>query len=232
MTMTKTKPEKEQILEDINTAICEVPEPPKIEIGDPLLNLQPTDAEDALADDYVNSEELQDRSTEQIKEEHKFDKIKDAFDEGKIPPQLEFFFGGDNDNFLLTCNFLSLSENNNEFVSFLCSDMGQNIVTNNSLSIHMRTGDIFYNDFKTKERFYNFLLAQQDELKQFIPKRISYHDSFEKYTRSYLPSFSLEEIDKLDLLSNKNAKYSLYKFNDWIKSMGAEHFFEQTHLES
>ena len=58
----------------------------------------------------------------------------------------------------------------------------------------MRTGDIFYNDFKTKERFYNFLLAQQDELKQFIPKRISYHDSFEKYTRSYLPSFSLEEI--------------------------------------
>ena len=96
----------------------------------------------------------------------------------------------------------------------------------------MRTGDIFYNDFKTKERFYNFLLAQQDELKQFIPKRISYHDSFEKYTRSYLPSFSLEEIDKLDLLSNKNAKYSLCKFNDWIKSMGAEHFFEQTHLES
>ena len=44
----------------------------------------------------------------------------------------------------------------------------------------------------------------------------------EKYTRSYLPSFSLEEIDKLDLLSNKNAKYLLYKFNDWIESMGAE----------
>ena len=148
--MTKTKPEKGQILEDIDTAICEVPEPPKIEIRDPLLNLQPTDAEDALADDYVNSEELQDRSTEQIKEEHKFDKIKDAFDEGKIPPQLEFFFGGDNDNFLLTCNILSLSEDNNEFVSFLCSDMGQNIMTNNSLSIHIETGDIFYKDFNNK----------------------------------------------------------------------------------
>ena len=26
----------------------------------------------------------------------------------------------------------------------------------------------------------------------------------------------------LDLLSNKNAKYLLYKFNDWIVSMGAE----------
>ena len=86
----------------------------------------------------------------------------------------------------------------------------------------LQTGYIFYNDFNTKENFYNFLLAQQDELKQFIPKRISYHYSFEKYTRSYLPLFSLEEIDKLDLLSNKNAKYLLYKFNDWIESMGAE----------
>ena len=95
---------------------------------------------------------------------------------------------------------MSLSEDNNEFVSFLFSDMGQNIMTNNSLSIHMETGDIFYNDFNTKESFYNFLLAQQDELKQFIPKRIFYHYSFEKYTRSYFPSFSLEEIDNLDLL--------------------------------
>ena len=68
----------------------------------------------------------------------------------------------------------------------------------------------------------NLLRAQQDELKQFIPKRISYHCSFKKYTCSYLPSFWLAEIDRLDLLSNKNAKYLLYKFNDWIKSMGAE----------
>ena len=66
------------------------------------------------------------------------------------------------------------------------------------------------------------MLAQQNELKQFIPKRISYHYSFEKYTRSYFPSFSLEEIDKLDLLSNKNAKYLLCKFNDWIESIGVE----------
>ena len=82
-------------------------------------------------------------------------------------------------------------------------------MTNNSFSIHIETGHIFYNDFNTKENFNSFLLAQQDELKQFIPKRISYHYSFEKYTRSYLPSFSLEEIDRFDMLSNKNQKYLL-----------------------
>ena len=135
---------------------------------------------------------------------------------------MEFFFGGDNDNFVQACNFLSLNGDDNELVSFLCSDIGQNIMVNNSLLIHVETGDIFYNDFNTKQNFSNFLLVQQDESKQFIPKRISYHYSFEKYTRRYLPSFSLKEIDRFDLLSNKNAKYLLYKFNDWIEPMGAE----------
>ena len=69
---------------------------------------------------------------------------------------------------------MSLSEDNKEFASFLFSDMGQNIMTN-SLSINIETGNIFYNDFNTKENFCNFFLAQQDKLKQLIPKRISYH---------------------------------------------------------
>ena len=61
-TMTKTKPEKEQILEDIDTAIYEVPESPKIETGDPFLNFLYIETEGILADDYVNPEELQDKT--------------------------------------------------------------------------------------------------------------------------------------------------------------------------
>ena len=99
MTITKTKPDKEQILEDIDITIYEVPEPPKTEIGDHFLS---KDAEGILADDYVKPEELHDRTIEEIKEEYKSDEIKDAFDEKRIPPQLDFFFGGDYDNFLLT----------------------------------------------------------------------------------------------------------------------------------
>ena len=140
----------------------------------------------------------------------------------KSPHSSNFFLGGKNDNFVNACNFLSLNKDNNEFISFLCSDIGQNIMTNNSLFIHVERGDIFYKDFQTKENFYNFLLAQQHESKQIIPKRISYHHSFERYTREYLLLFSLEEIDKFDMLSNKNSKYLLYKFNDWIESMNAE----------
>ena len=145
--MTKPKPIEGQVLEDIDTAIYEIPEPPELEIGDPLLNILSADTEKSLTDDYVNDKNLQDKSLEQIKEEYNFDEIKGTFDEGKILPQLEFSFGGENDNFLQTCNFLSLSEDNNEFFSFLSSDMGQNIMINNSLSIHIETVGIFNNDF-------------------------------------------------------------------------------------
>ena len=50
----------------------------------------------------------------------------------KSPLSLNFFFGFENNNFVHACEFLLLNEDNNEFISFLCSDMGQNIMTNNS----------------------------------------------------------------------------------------------------
>ena len=45
-------------------------------------------------------------------------------------------------------------------------------MTNNSLSIHIVSGDIFYDNFNTNENFYSFLLAQQDKSKQVILKGI------------------------------------------------------------
>ena len=62
-------------------------------------------------------------------------------------------------------------------------------------------------------------MAQQDEIKAIIPKRTAYHYSFEKYTKNYLPSFSVDDIEKFDLYTNKNSKYLLYKFNNWLESL-------------
>ena len=59
-------------------------------------------------------------------------------------------------------------------------------MTNNSFSIHVESGSIFYQNFNTNENFYRFRLAQQDETKSIIPKRISYSYSFEKCVNKYL----------------------------------------------
>ena len=49
-----------------------------------------------------------------------------------------------------------------------------------------------------------------------------FRNSFEKYIRSFLPSFSIDYVEKLDLYSNKNAKYLFYRFNDYIKMSGEQ----------
>ena len=62
-------------------------------------------------------------------------------------------------------------------------------------------------------------MAQQDETKTIIPKGIACQYSFKKYIKNYLPSFSIDDIEKFDLFANKNSKYLLYKFNGWIESL-------------
>ena len=51
--MAATKPPKEKINDQIDRAIYELPDPPKIDLGDPLLNILSTEAENILADNYV-----------------------------------------------------------------------------------------------------------------------------------------------------------------------------------
>ena len=88
---TSTKPEPEKVIENIDRAIYEIPNPTKIEIGNSPLSILWTDAEDGLKDDYVNDEVLDDKTIKQIKDEYSFDDIKDAFDDGQVALQLEFF---------------------------------------------------------------------------------------------------------------------------------------------
>ena len=75
-------------------------------------------------------------------------------------------YGGENSNFNQAIEHLLPSNENREFITFLLSNQEQNLTTNNSLSIHIESGDIFYQNFNTDqnfnmgENFYNFILAQ------------------------------------------------------------------------
>ena len=93
-TIVETMPPKEKIIDEIDNAIYKMCDPPKIELGYSLLNVLTTKAEDILADNFVNDKATEEKTIEQLKDEYKFDEIKDAFDEGAVPHQLEFFYGG------------------------------------------------------------------------------------------------------------------------------------------
>ena len=101
-----------------------------------------------------------------------FKEIKEDFYEAAVPRQLDFFYGEENSNFNQVIKFLSPSNENREFITFLLSNQEQNLMANNSLSIHIESGDIFYENFNTGENFYNFILAQQDDQTAPAPEQI------------------------------------------------------------
>ena len=93
-------------------------------------------------------------------------------------------------------------------------------MTQNKLSIHVESGDIFYDNHNTEENFYSFLLSQQNDEAAYVPKKFSYNDTFEKYITSFLKNFFIEDQGKFDLLAFKNSKYLFYRFNDFVKIYG------------
>ena len=56
------------------------------------------------------------------------------------------------------------------------SDLGWKTMTKNKLSLHVDSGDIFYDNHNTGENFYSFLLSQQNDEAAYVPKKFSYRD--------------------------------------------------------
>ena len=102
----------------MDDTIHELPDPPKLELGDGLLNTLRVKADDILDQEFVNKKQQEDEVLEQIKEEYNFDEIKDAFDGSTVPQQLDFFYGSENSHFNRAVEFLSLSNENREFIAF------------------------------------------------------------------------------------------------------------------
>ena len=132
-----------------------VPSPPRLELSDEILKVL-SYGEDVINDDFVKVEDLDDKDVQEIKDEYNFDDIKNEFDE-----ILEFFYGGeDNEKIRINCEMLRLTRDNSNFIEFLCSSKGEQIMQENSMSIHLESGNLFCDNFNTQESFYDFLLNQ------------------------------------------------------------------------
>ena len=176
--------------------------------------------EEVLADAPTKEEE-EDTILQDIIDEYNIPDMKNTMDEtGEVPENIYFFYGGESEGFVKALEFLGINPSNKEFAAFLLSDLGRKTMTQNKLSIHVDSGDIFYDNHNTEENFYSFLLSQQNDEAAFVPKKFSYSNTFEKYITSFLQNFSIDDQEKFDLLAFKNSKYLFYRFNDFVKMYG------------
>ena len=206
---------------DINDTLHELPQNYELELGDGQIENLGVTAGDLLDAENITKQEEGDVVLEQIKDEYGFEDIKEAFDEVYVPDSVYFFYGGESENFTRAVDFLRLNSDNREFAAFLLPDLCRQFMTSNRLCIHAETGDIFYENHSTRENFYNFLIAQQNEQAANITKNFSDRNSFEAYISQFLQAFSMDNVKKYDLFAHKNAKYLFYRFNDYIKGYGS-----------
>ena len=218
------KENKTKTQQEVDDFLYELPETmPDLLLGDELANALGTEAQN-LFDQNASptKKEEEDEILKDFMEEYEIEKIRDTMDETAQVPESIFFFlyGGESEQFVNALEFIGLSPINREFSAFLLSDLGRKTMTQNKLSIHVESGDIFYDNHNTSENFYNFLLSQQNNEAAYVPKKFSYKNSFEAYIGSFLQIFSIDDQEKFDLLAFKNSKYLFYCFNDFVKVYG------------
>ena len=204
----QTPPETKK---EIDEFLYELPDTdlPHLELGDKLADVLGTECENLFdANAPLSKKEEEDEILQNVIEEYDISGMKEKMDEtGQVPESIYFFYGGDSQNFVDALEFIGLSPINREFAAFLLSDLGRQTMTQNKLSIHVESGDIFYDNHNTEENFYSFLLSQQNDEAAYVPKRFSYSNTFEKYITSFLQMFSIDDQEKFDLLAFKNSKY-------------------------
>ena len=135
---------------------------------------------------------------------------------GEIPKQLQFFTGGENQDFESRAKVIGLSTDSSEFLNFLKSSTCEYLLTNNKLKIHIETGIIYYDNTDTNESIYGFFQLQEDQTKKFIDFEFTYDETYQKYFDEFLLQINGQADNTLDLLTNKNSTFLFYHFNDFL----------------
>ena len=205
-----------QITDEKNNTIAITPKRPvpKIEernLSEQLQSIFPDVDETITKESETFKEKIEDLDTI-IEKVSNFD---DDQDEQKISA-FDFFTGGFNLKFDSFVRKFGLSSEN---IDFLQWNYCKEIIENNELKIHIETGNIYYKNIDTNESIFEFMKNQQDSSKGEINSELSFEGNYNDCYRWILNDYDAYEKTKFDLLTFKNTKYLVYRFNDFLKTM-------------
>ena len=140
---------------------------------------------------------------------------------GELPKELKFFSGGKTEIGTLRTNAINnvgvLNNSNADFLEFLSSDIGRNLMIRTKLKIHIETGQLFHDNQIAGESIFNFLRNQEDITKKLLKVNIAITDDFDYYVREILSNVT---DDTNDLNSNSTSKFLFYHFNTLRQAQG------------
>ena len=96
-------------------------------------------------------QEIKKQQDKEINDEIDLQRLHHEINSREIPKEIEFYFGGLNENIFLMCSSLNLSRENSDFIDFLSSGIGSQVLRENMLSSHIESGNIFYDNYNTNQ---------------------------------------------------------------------------------
>ena len=91
-------------------------------------------------------------------------------------------------------------------------------MTENKITIHIETGNVYFDKTNTNESLYDFFTTHQDKKKKLINASFSYGGDFRTCITEFLMGIDVETDNRFDMLTNKNVKYLFYRYNDFLLS--------------
>ena len=113
--------------------------------------------------------------------------------------EFEFFSGGKNSKFDSFIKKFDLTTQNINFIDFLQSEYYKEILQNNDLKIHIKTGNIYYDDKDTNESIFEFIQNQQNTSKGIIPYDFKFDRNFRDYFKWILNEFDAQQKTTFDI---------------------------------
>ena len=189
--------------------------------NDPLLEYF-NNAYQILNSTFILQKEKEKSDFENFKQEYQIDNLTDEIDQGKITEMLELYFGGENKNFLKRIRDLSPDKETMFFTEFLATNFGSCIMKENNSSIHIDTGDLYYNGVNTGESIYDFVLSRKNFSKKLLNAKLYYDGTFEECLSKFLAGFDANADERPDTLTNKSINYLFCRYNDSLVFAGIE----------
>ena len=210
------KPQKEKLAVAVGENPTFAPQPQekttakKVKFSDDLAKIFPEGNEIVKSNKIPNINEKDEISISNAQE------MIAELNRGKLPDQLKFFEGdGREENLLLQKmrkNIGNLSKANLEFLEYLSSDYGKELLQKTKLKIHVESGEIFYDNTNTGKNFYNFFSDQEDETKNIVDLNLNSGGDLEYYVREILSGTT---NDRFELHKNPTAKFLFHRFNNF-----------------
>ena len=88
------------------------------------------------------------------------------------------------------------------FANFLKSPECEFIMNENRISIHIESGDIFFDNEIALESIYLFMYAQQNYEKKLLKFKLWYGGDFDSYLSTYLAVIKSGNDNKYDILTH------------------------------